>query len=85
MAIILAVWTLHRHEPPSKGFAFLFSLMVLSGAVLLAWYTVYSNFLAWGPSAGLILTLTVEVLGFFLILSGFLSSKPSYSPSDRHR
>jgi hypothetical protein len=83
--IILSVWTLHRHEPPSKGFALIYSLMVLSGAVLLAWYTVYSEILGWGPSWALVLTCAVEVLGIFLVFSGFLSSKETYSQPGRRR
>ena len=85
VAIILSVWTLHRHEPPSRVFALVYSLMVLSGAVLLAWYTVYSELLGWGPTWSLVLTLAVEVLGVILVMTGFFSSKSSYQQPDQRR
>jgi hypothetical protein len=54
-------------------FALWFSLMVLTGAVLLAYYTVYSEVLEWGTAATLMLTLAVEFLGVLMVVTGFLS------------
>ena len=85
VAIILSVWTLHRHEPPTKGFALLYSLMVLSGAVLLSYHTVYSEVFGVGATTTLLLTLTVELLGAVLVVLGFFSAKSSYQRPDRHR
>ena len=85
VAIILSVWTLHRHEPPTKGFALLYSLLVLSGAVLLSYYTVYSEVFGMGTMTALILTLGVEFLGAILVVLGFFTSKSSYQRPDRRR
>ena len=85
VAIILSVWTLHRHEPPTKAFALLYSLLVLSGAVLLSYYTVYSEVLGAGTTTTLVLTLGVELLGAILVVLGFFSAKSSYRQPDQRR